>query len=168
MLSRSYKSSVHVVTWLLVGQGSVHMLEYDSRPSPASRHECIPRRRSTVPGMCLRGEPPRASCSSSAVPSRRATQHVQWRPAALTDARCGQQRGSRGALHDDCTRTPTALRSANLGLAEVHLGVLLHELFKHVLLALLVRRRQARRLLPLVVHHLLHRLARVSVEIRKL
>ena len=58
--------------------------------------------------------------------------------------------------------------SADLSFGEIHLRVLLHELFEHVLLALLVRRRKAGRLLALVIHHLLDGLARVAVQIGEL
>mmetsp|Transcript_4347 Transcript_4347/g.9414 ORF Transcript_4347/g.9414 Transcript_4347/m.9414 type:complete len:303 (-) Transcript_4347:164-1072(-) len=62
----------------------------------------------------------------------------------------------------------TKTRSANLRLAEIHLRMLLHKLLEHVLLSLLVGGGKARRLLPLIIHHLLHRLPRVAVEIRQL
>mmetsp|Transcript_5548 Transcript_5548/g.12094 ORF Transcript_5548/g.12094 Transcript_5548/m.12094 type:complete len:349 (-) Transcript_5548:261-1307(-) len=58
--------------------------------------------------------------------------------------------------------------SAHLRLAEVHLGMLLHELFEHVLLGLLLARGQPSSLLPLIEHHLLDRLARVAVQVGEL
>mmetsp|Transcript_17310 Transcript_17310/g.53785 ORF Transcript_17310/g.53785 Transcript_17310/m.53785 type:complete len:236 (+) Transcript_17310:204-911(+) len=45
--------------------------------------------------------------------------------------------------------------------------MLRHELCKHVLLLLLLGRGQPELLLPLVVHHLLDRLARLAVEVRE-
>mmetsp|Transcript_48404 Transcript_48404/g.148916 ORF Transcript_48404/g.148916 Transcript_48404/m.148916 type:complete len:237 (+) Transcript_48404:135-845(+) len=62
----------------------------------------------------------------------------------------------------------TSPGSANLGLGEVHLRVLLHEALEHVLLVLLVGGGQPGRLLPLIVHHLLDGLARLAVEVGEL
>jgi hypothetical protein len=55
-----------------------------------------------------------------------------------------------------------------LGLAKVHFWVRVHELLEHVLFVLLLRGGQAHRLLALVVHHLLHSLARVPVKVAEL
>lgn len=56
----------------------------------------------------------------------------------------------------------------DLGLAEIHLGVLLLELLEDIRLLLLVRGWQAVLLLPLVVHHLLDHAPRLAVEIGEL
>jgi hypothetical protein len=55
-----------------------------------------------------------------------------------------------------------------LALAEVHLGVLRHELGHDILLLLVVACRQSHLLLSLVVHHLLHQTSRFTIEIGEL
>lgn len=59
-------------------------------------------------------------------------------------------------------------RSVNLGLAKVHLGMLVLELLEDVEPLLLVRGGQAALLLLLVKHHLLDHAARLAVEVRQL
>lgn len=59
-------------------------------------------------------------------------------------------------------------RSADLGVAEVHLGVLGLELLEDVGLALVVGGGQAELLLALVVHHLLDHAAGLAVEVGQL
>lgn len=56
----------------------------------------------------------------------------------------------------------------DLGLAEVHLRMLLLELLEDVRLLLLVGRRQALFLLALVEHHLLDHAAGLALEVRQL
>lgn len=53
----------------------------------------------------------------------------------------------------------------NLGVAKVHLRVLILELLEDIYLLLLVRRGEALLLLPLVEHHLLDHAPRVTVEV---
>lgn len=55
-----------------------------------------------------------------------------------------------------------------LGLGEVHLRMCVHELLQHVLLVLLLRCGQTSSFLALVVHHLLHGLSGVAVQVRQL
>ena len=55
--------------------------------------------------------------------------------------------------------------SREFAFRKIHLGMLLHKLFEHVLLLLLVRGGQAHLLLPLVVHHLLHQSAGLAVQV---
>lgn len=66
------------------------------------------------------------------------------------------------------SRCTLLLLSVNLGIAEVHLGVLLLELLEDIHLLLLVARRQACLLLTLVVHHLLDHSPGLAVEVRQL
>lgn len=53
----------------------------------------------------------------------------------------------------------------NLGVAKVHLRVLVLELLEDIYLLLLVRRGKTLLFLPLVEHHLLDHTSRVAVEI---
>lgn len=55
--------------------------------------------------------------------------------------------------------------SVNLGVAKVHLGMLVLELLKDIQAILLVRGRQALFLLLLVEHHLLDHAARLAIEV---
>lgn len=55
-----------------------------------------------------------------------------------------------------------------LGLGEVHLRVSVHELLEHRLLVLLFGCGQTGGFLALVVHHLLHGLSSVAVQVRQL
>mmetsp|Transcript_43231 Transcript_43231/g.90527 ORF Transcript_43231/g.90527 Transcript_43231/m.90527 type:complete len:232 (+) Transcript_43231:70-765(+) len=50
---------------------------------------------------------------------------------------------------------------------KVHFRMLLHKLLQHILLLLLLACRQTKSFLPLIIHHLLNGLTRISVEIRK-
>jgi len=82
--------------------------------------------------------------------------HRPVRPCSLAAAR--QHPSPVGGAH-------YVAPSADLGFAEVHIRVRLHKLLEHILLALLIRRRQARGLLPLIIHHLLNRLPRVAIQV---
>lgn len=55
-----------------------------------------------------------------------------------------------------------------LGFAEIHLGMLLHELREHVLLLLILAGGQAHLLLSLIVHHLLDQRTGFAVQVGEL
>mmetsp|Transcript_25487 Transcript_25487/g.43507 ORF Transcript_25487/g.43507 Transcript_25487/m.43507 type:complete len:160 (-) Transcript_25487:237-716(-) len=56
----------------------------------------------------------------------------------------------------------------NLAIAKIHLGMTPLKLLQYLMLLRLLARRQPQRLLPLIVHHLLHRLSRLAVQIAQL
>lgn len=68
-------------------------------------------------------------------------------------------------IHYFCKLSPALL---DLGLAEIHLWVLLLEFLEDIHLLLLVRGRQASLLLSLVKHHLLNHAPGLAVEIGEL
>ncbi len=99
--------------------------------------------------------------SADAAPSQH--RHAQAAASALAALHCHSGLAEPGEL--------TGARLAcshELGLAEVHLGVLAHELLQHLLLLGLLAGGQAHLLLALVPHHLLHRLPRLRIQIRQL
>mmetsp|Transcript_26783 Transcript_26783/g.63517 ORF Transcript_26783/g.63517 Transcript_26783/m.63517 type:complete len:217 (-) Transcript_26783:660-1310(-) len=66
---------------------------------------------------------------------------------------------------EEAQHYPNLPLHVDLAIGEIHLGVLPLELLQNVELLLLVGRRQAHSLLPLVVHHLFDRLPRLAVEV---
>merc|ERR1712216_87971 len=66
------------------------------------------------------------------------------------------------------TAAHTAATIVDLRFRKIHLWMRSHELLQHVVLLPLVRSRLPKGLLPLVVHHLLHRHSCLPVQVRQL